>query len=29
MEGWLSDRLEWMDAQIATEFGPAPATDRR
>jgi hypothetical protein len=24
MEAWLTDRLQWMDAQIATEFAPAP-----
>jgi hypothetical protein len=25
MKGWLSDRLSWMDGQIASEFGPAAA----
>ena len=24
MKGWLTDRLKWMDGQIATEFAPAP-----
>ena len=24
MQGWLADRLTWMDSQIATEFAPAP-----
>ena len=24
MQGWLSDRLAWMDSQIAAEFAPAP-----
>ena len=23
MEGWLADRLQWMDGQVATEFAPA------
>ena len=24
MKGWLTDRVKWMDGQIATEFAPAP-----
>ncbi len=24
MKGWLRDRLQWLDGQIATEFAPAP-----
>jgi len=24
MQGWLADRLTWMDSQIAVEFAPAP-----
>jgi hypothetical protein len=29
MKGWLSDRLRWLDSQIAAEFAPAPPTFSR
>jgi len=29
MQGWLAERLTWMDSQIATEFAPAPPTFNR
>jgi len=29
MQGWLADRLTWMDSQIATEFAPAPPVFNR
>ncbi len=29
MQGWLSDRLTWMDGQIGTEFAPAPPAFNR
>jgi hypothetical protein len=29
MQGWLAERLTWMDSQIATEMAPAPPTFNR
>ena len=29
MEGWLADRLAWMDRQIAVDFAPAPPSFNR
>jgi len=29
MKGWLRDRLQWLDSQIATDFAPAPPTFSR